>query len=68
MEFNKNVVEATLEEQKNELIEAAASEHPGIDTLMKLYGSFDSSFKQSQEYLQLMQPISNSSYSTSAGV
>jgi hypothetical protein len=68
MKNSAEAVNKSMEQQYEELVEKAKNEHPGVEHLLKLYGQFDESYKQSQEYLELLQPKSNTIYSTSTGL
>ncbi|MFQ5800045.1 MAG: hypothetical protein ACE5H0_15315 [Bacteroidota bacterium] len=50
----KNESRESLETTYTDMQRRAEEEHPGINELLKLYGEFQAGFRQSQEYLQLL--------------
>ena len=55
-----------LEKDYNEILQRGKEQQPGINELLELYGNFQQGFKQSQEYLQLTEPIVYSSASNTS--
>ncbi len=55
-----------LEKDYNEIMQQGKEQQPGINELLELYGEFEIGFKQSQEYLQLTEPIVYSSASNTS--
>lgn len=55
-----------IEKSYAEILQRGEQQLPGINELLDLFGQFQNGFKQSQEYLQLTQPIIHSSASNTS--
>lgn len=55
-----------IEKSYAEIIRRGEEQQPGITELLELYGQFRSSFKQSQDYLQLTQGVLSASTSNTS--
>lgn len=51
---NESQPTRSLEEQYSDIEKKAEEQYAGINELLKLYGEFQAGFRQSQEYLQLI--------------